>query len=240
MSQKKDGPILIIALLITVGLLGVGGWWIVQQLGNRNSSEPSPTVSTSPTPTNPPPVTSGIRSAATLTAVENIPSGLFNYGGSTTWAPIRRDIDPAITQAHPGFQLRYMNPTTGAPGSSTGIQMLLNNQLAFSQSSRSLKVEEIQAAQQRGYTLKEIPVALEGIAIAVHPDLSIAGLTVEQLQNIYTGQITNWSQVGGPNLPVTPYTRRPEEGGTVEFFLQNVLGGASFGSNVSYIPTTTE
>jgi phosphate transport system substrate-binding protein len=118
--------------------------------------------------------------------------------------------------------------------------MLINNQLSFAQSSRSLQVEEIQAAQQRGFTLREIPVALEGIAIAVHPDLNVPGLTIDQLRGIYAGQITNWSQVGGPNLPITPYTRRPEEGGTVEFFISNVLGGSNFGPNAQFIPTTTE
>ncbi|MEB3211396.1 MAG: PstS family phosphate ABC transporter substrate-binding protein [Leptolyngbyaceae bacterium] len=242
MSQKKDAPVLIAALLVTAALLGGGGWWLAQQfMGGDTSTISTPNTTPTPTPnSNPSPVSSDISSAPSFAAVENVPTGLFNYGGSTTWAPIRRDIDPLITQAHPGFQLRYTNPTTGAPGSSTGIQMLINNQLAFAQSSRSLNVEEIQAAQQRGFTLKEIPVAIEGIAFAVHPDLAIAGLTLQQLQGIYTGQLTNWSQVGGPNLPITPYTRRPEDGGTVEFFIQNVLGGANFGSNASFIPTTTE
>jgi phosphate transport system substrate-binding protein len=240
MSQKKDAPILIAALLITVALLGAGGWWITQQFSSRNSS-PNTNPTSSPPSSNTAssvPVTNG--SAPTFAAVANVPSGLFNYGGSTTWAPIRRDIDPQMMQAHPGFQLRYLNPAVGAPGSSTGIQMLIENQLAFAQSSRSLKAEELQAAQQRGFTLKEIPVALEGIAIAVNPDLNIAGLTVEQVRGIYTGRFTNWNQLGGPNLPITPYTRRPEEGGTVEFFLQNVLGGQPFGNTASYISTTTE
>lgn len=72
------------------------------------------------------------------------------------------------------------------------IRMLIENQLAFSQASRSLKDEEIQRAQQRGLTLKEVPVAIDGIAIAVHPDLPVSGLTITQLKDIYTGKISNW------------------------------------------------
>jgi phosphate transport system substrate-binding protein len=118
--------------------------------------------------------------------------------------------------------------------------MLLNNQLAFSQSSRSIEPKENQEASQRGFSLKEIPVAIDGIAIAVNPSLNIPGLTIAQLKEIYTGKIMNWNQVGGPNLPITPYSRRKEEGGTIEFFVENVLEKENFNSNVEFIPTTTQ
>ncbi len=168
------------------------------------------------------------------------PSGLFSYGGSTTWAPIRKEVEPGMQKLWPQFQLRYTDPTTGAPGSGTGIKMLLDNQLAFSQSSRSLKDEEYQKAQQRGFKLKEIPVAIDGIAIAVHPSLKILGLTLTQLKDIYTGKLTNWQQVNGPNLPITAYSRRLEEGGTIEFFDQNIMAGEKFAANIKFIATTTQ
>jgi len=119
------------------------------------------------------------------------------------------------------------------------IRMLIENQLAFSQASRSLKDEEIQRAQQRGLTLKEVPVAIDGIAIAVHPDLPVSGLTITQLKDIYTGKISNWRQVGGPNLAIIPYSRRKEDGGTVEFFIDQVLEKAYFGDNIQYVYSTT-
>jgi phosphate transport system substrate-binding protein len=117
--------------------------------------------------------------------------------------------------------------------------MLIENQLAFSQASRSLKDEEIQRAQQRRLTLKEVPVAIDGIAIAVHPDLPVSGLTITQLKDIYTGKISNWRQVGGPNLAIIPYSRRKEDGGTVEFFIDQVLEKADFGDNIQYVYSTT-
>ena len=230
MSQKNETTVLVLALLITLGLVGAGVWWFTSRSGlnlgsgQQNQSQP-------PQQSN---------SAESFAKVQNVPTGLFNYGGSTTWAPIRRDVDPAIQTVWPGFQLRYTSPTIGAAGSGTGIKMLLNNQLAFAQSSRSIKNEEYQQASQRGLTLKEIPVAIDGIAIAVNPNLSIPGLTVAQIKDIYTGKLTNWNQVGGPNLAITPYSRRKEEGGTIEFFVENILEGGNFGANVQFIPTTTQ
>lgn len=243
MSRKNDTPVLIGALLVTAALISLGLWWLFSrfdpQLGgmipsNETSSSADPSA---PTASNGIPA---VPTAQSFAEVQNVPSGLFNYGGSTTWAPIRGSVDPVIQQVYPTFQLRYTNPLSGAPGSTTGIQMLIDGQLSFAQSSRSLKPEELQAAQQRGFTLKEIPVALEGIAIAVHPDLNLSGLTLNQLRDIYTGQITNWNQVGGPNLAITAYSRRPEEGGTVEFFVDNVMGSTDFGRTVQFIATTTE
>ncbi|HEY9641881.1 MAG TPA: PstS family phosphate ABC transporter substrate-binding protein [Coleofasciculaceae cyanobacterium] len=248
MSQKNDTPALIVSLLVTLGLIGGGVWWLTQRsgfsLGNLSSS-PQPSSanasvsppSTSPTSSTSPAAPSNAKSFA---EVPGVPSGLFNYGGSTSWAPIRGQVDPEIEKAWGNFKLRYTQPTSGTPGSATGIRMLLDNQLSLAQSSRSLKPEEYQEAQTRGFTLKEIPVALEGIAVVVHPDLQIPGLTLDQLKGIYTGQITNWSQVGGANIPIVPYSRRLEDGGTVEFFAENVLSGGKFGNSVQLINTTTQ
>jgi phosphate transport system substrate-binding protein len=233
MSQKNDTPALLISLLITIALIGGGVWWFTQRsnlgslLGGNSGNSGSGSPLSSAT-------------AENFAGVSNIPEGVFNYGGSTTWAPIRGIVDPGIKAVYPQFQLRYTEPVSASPGSTTGIRMLLDNQLAFAQSSRTPKPEEFQEAQQRGFTLKEIPVAIEGIAIAVNPSLNISGLTVEQLKNIYAGQITNWSQIGGPNLSITPYSRPLADSATVEFFAENVLGNASFGGNIQVISTTTQ
>ncbi len=232
MSQKNETAVLVLALIITLGLVGGVYWWLARTYNIKFGSITN-NQSQSKRKSN-------LQSAGeTFASVEEVPSGLFSYGGSTTWAPIRGEVDSTIKNALPKFQLRYTNPITGAPGSGTGIKMLLNNQLAFSQSSRAVKDKEYQQAQQRGFKLEEIPVAIDGIAIAVNPNLNIPGLTVAQLKNIYTGKITNWQEVGGENLPIIPYSR-PSEGGTVEFFVNNVLEKEEFGKNVQKISTTTQ
>lgn len=231
MSQKSEIPALILAFLVTGGLVGGGVWWLFQTAGaglgglfaNRDRLTQDAASST----------------AETFAQVP-APEGLFSYGGSTAWAPIRRDVDPAIQAALPAFTLRYTNPVTGTPGSGSGIRMLLEGQLALAQSSRPVKSEEYEQAKQRGFSLRQVPVALEGIAIAVHPSLPIAGLSLTQLREIYTGKLTNWNQVGGPNLPITPYSRRLEDGGTVEFFVANVLENQALGGNVRPVYSTTD
>ncbi|MGP1382047.1 MAG: PstS family phosphate ABC transporter substrate-binding protein [Thainema sp.] len=247
MASKNETPVLIAALLITVGVIGGAGWWLYRSTdifsGLGGSSSPSPSspataTSSDPTATIPPDIAQS--NAETLAQVEGVPQGLFNYGGSTTWAPMRGTVDPLIETVWPRYDLRYVDPTTGAAGSSTGIEMLLDGQLSFAQSSRPLEDEEYQRAEQRGFNLSQIPVALEGIAFAVNPSLPVDALTLDQIQQIYTGEITNWSQVGGPSLPITPLSRSQQSGGTVEFFQENVLGGAELSNAVRIVSNTTQ
>ncbi|NEO31255.1 MAG: phosphate ABC transporter substrate-binding protein [Symploca sp. SIO3C6] len=230
MSQKNETTVLTLTILITLGLLGICFWLFSNkfnfQPGSINLNQPE--------------LTQQFNKVDTFSKVQNVPSGLFNYGGSTSWAPIRRDVDPIIQVSWLKFRLRYTQSISNIPGSGTAIKMLLNNQLAFAQSSRPLKQQEYQEALQKGFTLKEIPVAIDGIAIAVNPNLPVSGLTIAQLQQIYLGKLTNWNQVGGPNLPIVAYSRPLEAGGTVEFFVENVLNGEDFGNKIKLIDTTTQ
>jgi phosphate transport system substrate-binding protein len=223
MTQKNEAKTLILTFLITLGILGIGYW--IFQIITSNSNSPNPSQSSK---------------TEIFAQVTSVPAGVFNYGGSTSWAPIRKEIDPIIQAVQPNFKLRYVQHPTIPPGSGTGIMMLLDNQLAFAQTSRSILDQEYQQAQQKGLTLEERAVAIDGIAIGVHPQLNIPGLTITQLQEIYTGKITNWNQIGGKNIPIQPYSRTVESGGTIQFFVDNILGGAAFGDNVEFISTTTE
>jgi len=234
MTKKNETGILILSLLITAALLGGGFWWFTRKsnvdLGRLNNSQ-SNNVNKS---------TSRQTGGKNFASVQNVPQGLFNYGGSTSWAPIRPLADAGIQAARPEFRLRYVEPSGGTPGSSTGIAALIDGKLAFAQSSRPLQDSEIARAQQRGLNLKEIPVAIDGLAVAVNPNLNIPGLTIDQLRDIYTGKITNWSQVGGPNVPIKAFSRRTTDGGTVELFVQDILAGQPFSPKVEFVATTTQ
>lgn len=213
MSQKNETTVLVLALLIALGLVGGGVWWFTKRsgvdLGGLLNNQFQPV---------------GLSNVENLAQVQNVPSGVFNYGGSTTWVSIRKEVDPAIQTVWPQFHLRYTDPDNGAPSSETGIRMLLDNQLSFSQSSVPIADEAYQQARQRGITLKEIPVAIDGVAIAVNPSLNIPGLSVAQFKDIYAGKITNWSQVGGPDLKITPYGKKDRDSG----------------ASVEFMPTTTQ
>jgi serine/threonine protein kinase len=169
----------------------------------------------------------------------DVPKGEFRYSGSTTWAPLR-EIDAKIAALCPHFQVQYIQPDYRKPGSGTGIQMLLNGQIDFAQSSRQPDDNEYAIARNRGSQLQEIPIAIDGIAIAVNPKLEIRGLTISQIQAIYTGRVTNWQQVGGPDLEIVPYSRRREDSGTVDHFMAMVMEKQALGANVRFVDTTTQ
>ncbi len=239
MSQKNETPVLVLSLLITVGLIAGGLWWFTKKsgfdLGKPTNSQSQNSSGDSKTPHS-----SEQRSSSTFASVQSIPTGLFRYGGSTSWAPIRLAVDSAIQAARPEFQLRYVESNSGDRGSGKGIRSVIDGQLTFAQSSRPILDEELARAKQRGFDLKQIPVAIDGLAVAVNPNLNLPGLTIDQLQSIYTGKTTNWNQVGGPDIPIKVYSRRIADGGTVEVFVQDILGGKAFGSNVEFVSTTTQ
>ncbi|WP_215607008.1 protein kinase domain-containing protein [Leptothoe spongobia] len=211
-----------LGLVLLAAVLG-GGSWLIKQEGLFGIGTPQ---------------LSGITPVSNFQDVEILP-GQYRYGGSTTWAPIRGVIDPRLQQVIPGLELIYQAPTNQSAGSSAGIQMLLNGELDFAQTSRPLTSEEKRQAKQQGITLEEFPVAIEGVAIVTHPELSIANISQTELRNIYTGRIDNWQQVGGPDLPIVPISRN-DIGGTVSFFSKTILNGEALASNVQRSVNTTE
>jgi phosphate transport system substrate-binding protein len=180
------------------------------------------------------------RSASTIacfTDVLDIPKGIFNVGGSTSWAEVRAQVDKAIQTTLPTFRPRYEHPfpSEGGVGSTTGIQMLTNGRLTVAQSSRPLTPAEREQAEQRGFSLQQTPVAIDAVAIAVHPQNSIPGLTVEQLKGIYTGEIQNWNQVGGADSKITVYI--PPSTGWLE---EGLLRGEELRADIQSVQNTTE
>jgi phosphate transport system substrate-binding protein len=166
--------------------------------------------------------------------VSDLPAGTWQYGGSITWEPIRQLVDRQITKKHPQFKLLYTPHPTLPPGSGTGIKMLLEGQLSFVQSSRPLEDSEYRLALQRGIMLKQVPVAIDSVAVAVNPGLNLPGLSLRQVRDIYRGKITNWNQLGGEDLEIIPYSR-PLVSGTTEFFQENILLNNKFSDRVVFV-----
>ncbi len=159
MTQKNETPALILSLLITSSLIGAGIWWVTQKTGlnvDRLNPLASPQASVSPSNNS----QDASVSSMDWSNVQNVPSGIFNYGGSTSWAPIRLSVDSALQAARPEFRLRYLDPATGTASSTSGIRMLLEGQIQFAQSSRPITAQEQQEAQQKGFSLREIPIGL--------------------------------------------------------------------------------
>ncbi|HIT31284.1 MAG TPA: phosphate ABC transporter substrate-binding protein [Candidatus Enterenecus stercoripullorum] len=91
-------------------------------------------------------------------------------------------------------------------GSGAGVEAALNGTADLGLASRALKDEE------KSQGLVETELALDGIAIIVHPDNPVANLTVEQIAQIYTGEISNWSEVGGSDGEIARIGREASSG----------------------------
>ncbi len=154
-----------------------------------------------------------------------VPHGRFTYGGAIVFAPLRsQKVVDAIAKAQPQFQLQYTEPIFGGPGSHKAIAMLIDNQLSFAQSALPLSDSEYERALAHGIKLQQVPIGITGIVFYTNLGLNISGLSLDQLQAIYTGKLQNWSQVGGPDLPIIPIAFDPTNSSTINILLSNVGG----------------
>ena len=104
-----------------------------------------------------------------------------------------------------------------AEGSTTGIAALIDGTANIGMSSRRTKPTEISAASAKGLTLKPTVVAFDGIAVIVNAGNPVKGLTKQQVEKIFTGDITDWSAVGGTAGKISIYTRNTSSGTYSDF-----------------------
>ncbi len=107
-------------------------------------------------------------------------------------------------------------------GSGTGIASLINNTVDIANASRQIKTEEIESAQENGVDPVEYVIARDAIAVIINPENPVQELTIEQVSAIYSGQINNWSDLGGEDRPIVRLSRETNSG-THVYFLENVL-----------------
>jgi phosphate transport system substrate-binding protein len=119
--------------------------------------------------------------------------------------------------AHPGVSLSV----TGG-GSGTGLAALINGTVDIANASRAIKAEEREQAEANGIQPVEFIVARDAIAIVVNPHNPVSQLTLQQLSDMYSGQITNWREVGGEDRPIVLLSRETNSG-THVYFLEHVL-----------------
>ena len=122
-------------------------------------------------------------------------------------------------------------------GSGTGIASLLNETADIANISRELKEKEINRAESRNVKPVRFKVALDGIAVIVHPSNNIDTLTLSQVRAIFSGKITNWSEVGGADRHIVLYGRE-NSSGTYEYFLQNVLNQDTAAKQLDFASST--
>ena len=147
---------------------------------------------------------------------ESARSGLQNVGSDTivnlalAWAE-------SYTSRFPDTRISV----TGG-GSGTGIAALINGTVDIANASRKIKAEEVENAEVNGIVPMEHVVARDAIAIVIHLENPVDHLTIQQLSGIYSGLITNWSEVGGEDRPIVLLSRESNSG-THVYFLEQVV-----------------
>jgi phosphate transport system substrate-binding protein len=153
--------------------------------------------------------------------------------GSDTMVILGQRWAETYMHSHPGIRIQV----TGG-GSGTGIAALINGGTDICESSRPMKQKEkIQVYNRHRKDVREIPVALDGVAIYVHQSSPIQSLMQSQLKSIYTGRIKNWRQLGWDDARIVPYSRE-NNSGTYVFFKEHVLGNEDFANEVQTLPGT--
>ncbi len=128
-------------------------------------------------------------------------SGTVSTDGSTSMEKVIGALSESYMAANKDVTVNY-NPT----GSGAGITAVQEGACDIGLSSRALKDEEKAAG------LKETVLAYDGIAIIVHPDNPVSDLSIEQIAQLYTGEITNWKDVGGSDAEVVLIGREAASG----------------------------
>lgn len=118
-------------------------------------------------------------------------------------------------------QFKSQNPGTtfdiAAEGSTTGIAAIIDGTAQIGMASRRAKPAEVSAAAGKGVNMKPTIVAYDGIAVIVNANNPIKGLTKKQVEQIFTGEVTDWSAVGGTGGKISIYTRNTSSGTYSDF-----------------------
>jgi phosphate transport system substrate-binding protein len=215
MSQKNETTVLVLAFLITAALLGGGFWWFTRSSG-FNLGDVSQKETNNPPNSTP----NSSQTTQVFAPPTNVPSGtVVRIDGSTSMVQINQALKTSFEQKFPGTTVN-----TNAGGSDRGIQDLMAGNVDIAAISRPL------TPQEKAQGLMEVAVSQDAIAIVVGDNNPFrTGLTKEQVEKIFQGQITNWSEVGGQPGTIR-VINRPAISGTHQAFKEQVLNGGNFGS----------
>jgi len=158
-------------------------------------------------------------------------SGSIQIKGSDTMVNLGQAWAEAFMKKQPGASVAV----TGG-GSGTGIAALINGTADISESSRAIKPEEIEQAKKNGVTPVELIVGYDGIAVVVHPGNPVTTLTINQLADIFSGKITNWSDIGGQEGKIVVLSREVNSG-THVYFKEHVLNDGDSKGSVEFSPS---
>ena len=162
-------------------------------------------------------------SAAPLDAFKDM-EGTLDIAGGTAHIPVMTQAAKDIMTFNPKIRI-----TVAGGGSGVGVKQVGEGLAGIGNTGRPLKESEIQQ-----FGLKTFPFAIDGVALAVHPDNPVKALTKEQVVKIYTGEVKDWKELGGNPGAINLYGR--EDGsGTRETFTDKLIGKAELAPTVNVV-----
>ncbi len=133
-------------------------------------------------------------------------------GSDTLGAKLVPQLAEAFKAQHPGTTFDI-----AAEGSTTGIAAIIDGTAQIGMASRRAKPVEVGTASGKGINMKPTIVAYDGIAVIMNSANPIKGLTKKQVEQIFTGEVTDWSAVGGSPGKISVYTRNTSSGTYSDF-----------------------
>jgi phosphate transport system substrate-binding protein len=171
--------------------------------------------------------------AATVVLAGAVQAANITVKGSDTLVILGQKWAEVYMKENPGTTVQV----TGG-GSGTGIAALLNGTTDICNASRPMKPKEVaEFVKKYGKRPHEYRVCLDGLSVYLHKDNPVETLSLEQLEKIFTGKITNWQDLGGPDLAISLYGRE-NSSGTYEFFKEHVLQKKDFAPATKTMPGT--
>ena len=146
-------------------------------------------------------------------------------GSDTLGAKLVPQLSEEYKAKHPGVSFEI-----AAEGSTTGISAIIDGTAQIGMASRRAKATEVSLAQSKGVSMKPTIVALDGIGIIVNANNGVTGLTKRQVEQIFAGDITDWSAVGGNAGRISIYTRNTASG-TYGDFITLAMNGRDYASS---------
>jgi phosphate transport system substrate-binding protein len=166
-------------------------------------------------------------------ATAAVHAGNITVKGSDTLVILAQKWAEVYMGAHNDVKIQVTGGGTGV-----GFAALQNQTTDLCDASRKAKPAEIaNCIKVFNKRPTEYKVALDGLSVYVNEGNPVKELAVAQIGDIFTGKIKNWKEVGGPDAPITLYSRE-NSSGTYEFFKENVLKGADFAASAQTMPGT--
>lgn len=135
-------------------------------------------------------------------------------GSDTLGAKLVPLLCEGYRRAHPDLRQGF---DIAAEGSSSAFSGLLDGTADLGMSTREVRSEESTAFAAKGLKLDRMTLAINAFAIAVHESNPVTDLSSFQLEGVFTGDLTNWKQVGGRDQPITVITRNTSSGSYKDF-----------------------